>query len=180
MTEVERYLFDLQGYLIVEDVLDVEAVAELNRLIDLQAMGENIEQARGRLHSGGFLTWGQPFVDLLDHERIMPLLKVILGDGFPAVRPLLCDLPGGRGRAARVARRQHALRPAGVLPLPQRTDVQWANGRSWNLADTGPEQGGFCCIPGSHKVNYPCPQEIREAHIEAGCVVVPEQRPGRR
>ena len=24
MTEVERYLFDLQGYLIVEDVLDVE------------------------------------------------------------------------------------------------------------------------------------------------------------
>ena len=30
MTEVERYLFDLQGYLIVEDVLDAEAVAELN------------------------------------------------------------------------------------------------------------------------------------------------------
>ena len=80
----------------------------LNRLIDLQAMGENIEQAQGRLHTGGFLTWGQPFVDLLDHGRIMPRLKVILGDGLSA-RPLLCDLPRGWGRAARVARRQHAL-----------------------------------------------------------------------
>ena len=29
MTEVERYLFDLQGYLIVEDVLDAEAVADV-------------------------------------------------------------------------------------------------------------------------------------------------------
>ena len=56
MTQVEQYLFDLQGYLIVEDVLDAEAVAELNRLIDAQELGADVEQARGRLHSGGFLT----------------------------------------------------------------------------------------------------------------------------
>ena len=54
MTEVERYLFDLQGYLIVEDVLDAEAVAELNRLIDAQEMGADVEQAEGRLHTAGF------------------------------------------------------------------------------------------------------------------------------
>ena len=60
MTEVEQYLFDLQGYLIVEDVLEAEAVAELNRLIDAQALDADVEQARGRLHSGGFLTWGNP------------------------------------------------------------------------------------------------------------------------
>ena len=49
---------------------------------------------------------------------------------------------------------------------------------AWNLADTGPEQGGFCCIPGSHKVNYPCPPEIRNAHLDSGCVVVPEAGAG--
>ena len=48
MTEVERYLFDLQGYLIVEDVLDVEAVAELNRLIDRpRAMGAEYRAGAG-------------------------------------------------------------------------------------------------------------------------------------
>ena len=35
---------------------------------------------------------------------------------------------------------------------------------AWNLADTGPGKGGFCCIPGSHKSNYRIPQSIRGAH----------------
>jgi len=34
MTEAEKYLFDLRGYLIVEDVLNADELAELNRLID--------------------------------------------------------------------------------------------------------------------------------------------------
>lgn len=34
MTEEERYLFDLQGYLVVEDALGPEEVAELNRKPD--------------------------------------------------------------------------------------------------------------------------------------------------
>ena len=34
MDEVERYLFDLQGYLVIQDVLSAAEVAELNRLFD--------------------------------------------------------------------------------------------------------------------------------------------------
>src|SRR5262249_18741812 len=49
---------------------------------------------------------------------------------------------------------------------------------AWNLTDTGPADGGFCCIPGSHKSNYPCPPAIRAAHAAARCVVVPEVRAG--
>lgn len=177
MTEIEQYLFDLQGYLIVEDGLDAEAVAALNRLIDRQAMGGDVEQAQGRLHSGGFLTWGQPFVDLLDHERIMPLLKVILGDGFRLDHYYAIYLNAGAERLG-----LHG----GNTPYDPPEYYHFRNGRmyngltvvAWNLADTGPEQGGFCCIPGSHKVNYPCPREIREAHVEAGCVVVPEAKAG--
>ena len=177
MTEVERYLFDLQGYLIVEDVLDAGTVAELNRLIDAQEMGADVEQAQGRLHTGGFLTWGQPFVDLLDHERIMPLLKVILGDGFRLDHYYAIYLEAGAERLG-----LHG----GNTPYDPPEYYHFRNGQmyngltvvSWNLADTGPVHGGFCCIPGSHKVNYPCPQEIREAHVESGCVVVPEAKAG--
>ena len=177
MTQVEQYLFDLQGYLIVEDVLDAEAVAELNRLIDAQELGADVAQAQGRLHSGGFLTWGQPFVDLLDHERIMPLLKVILGDGFRLDHYYAIYLEAGAERLG-----LHG----GNTPYDPPEYYHFRNGQmyngltviAWNLADTGPAQGGFCCIPGSHKVNYPCPPEIREAHVEAGCVVVPEAKAG--
>ena len=49
---------------------------------------------------------------------------------------------------------------------------------SWNLVDTGPEVGGFLCIPGSHKSNYPCPEEIHSAHDRAPCAVVPEVKAG--
>ena len=137
MTEVERYLFDLQGYLIVEDVLDAEAVAELNRLIDAQEMGADVEQAQGRLHTGGFLTWGQPFVDLLDHERIMPLLKVILGDGFRLDHYYAIYLEAGAERLG-----LHG----GNTPYDPPEYYHFRNGQmyngltvvSWNLADTGP------------------------------------------
>ncbi|HJN28119.1 MAG TPA: phytanoyl-CoA dioxygenase family protein, partial [Candidatus Latescibacteria bacterium] len=31
---------------------------------------------------------------------------------------------------------------------------------AWNLKDAGPDQGGFCCIPGSHETDYPLPRSI--------------------
>ena len=36
--EVQQYLFDLQGYLVIEDVLSPEELATLNRLIDQQEL----------------------------------------------------------------------------------------------------------------------------------------------
>ncbi|MEE3258393.1 MAG: phytanoyl-CoA dioxygenase family protein [Candidatus Latescibacterota bacterium] len=177
MTAVEKYLFDLRGYMIVEDVLGTDEVAELNRLIDAQDLGDDIEEANRRLHTGGFLTWGQPFVDLLDHQRIMPLLKFILGDGFRLDHYYAIYLETGAERLG-----LHG----GNTPYDPPEYYHFHNGRmyngltvvAWNLADTGPEQGGFCCIPGSHKVNYPCPPEIRNAHLDSGCVVVPEAGAG--
>ena len=43
----------------------------------------------------------------------------------------------------------------------------------WNLSDTGPDTGGLCCIPGSHKSNYKLPQKIFDAPDQASCVVIP-------
>ena len=49
---------------------------------------------------------------------------------------------------------------------------------SWNLTDTGPNLGGFCVIPGSHKSNIECPQDIRYQHENHDCVIVPEVSAG--
>ena len=86
MTEVERYLFDLQGYMIVEDVLDAQAVAELNRLIGRSRDGTRMSSsAQGRLHTGGFFDVGPAPLSICSiTSAFMPLLKVILRRRLPA------------------------------------------------------------------------------------------------
>ncbi len=163
MTEIEKYLFDLQGYLVIEDVLTSAEVADLNRLIEAQNLPEpGLETAQARF--GGFLSWGKPFCDLLDHPRIMPLLKFILGDSFRLDHYYGIYMRDGTSRL-----RLHG----GNTPYDPPEYYHFRNGQmyngltvvSWNLTDTGPAHGGFCCIPASHKANYPCPPEIQEAHV---------------
>lgn len=176
MNDVRKYLFDLQGYLILEDVLSPEVVGALNRLIDAQSLPEpSLESREGRF--GRFLAWGQPFCDLLDHAAVMPALKFLLGDGFRLDHYYGIHLREGTGPLP-----LHG----GNTPYDPPEYYHFRNGQMyngltvavWNLTDTGPAQGGFCCIPGSHKSNYPCPPAIRTAHFQAPCVVVPEVRAG--
>ena len=176
MTEVEKYLFDLRGYLVVEDVLSPDEVADFNRAIDEQHLPEP-GLANESTTFGGFLSWGKAFCDLLDHPRIMPLLKFILGDGFRLDHYYGIHLSEGTGKL---------ILHGSNTPYDPPEYYHFRNNRmyngltvvSWNLADTGPAHGGFCCIPGSHKANYALPGEIREAHVEADCVAVPEAKAG--
>jgi ectoine hydroxylase-related dioxygenase (phytanoyl-CoA dioxygenase family) len=176
MNEIERYLFDLQGFLVIENVLDAAELATLNRLFETQKLTEPSQEG-GTTSFGNFLTWGQPFCDLLDHPRLMPYLKVILGDGFRLDHYYGIYLQAGTGRL-----RLHG----GNTPYDPPEYYHFRNGQmynglvvvGWNLTDTGPESGGFCCIPGSHKSNYPLPAAIADAHYKANCVVTPEVKAG--
>ncbi|MFZ1755245.1 MAG: phytanoyl-CoA dioxygenase family protein [Caldilineaceae bacterium] len=176
MDEVQRYLFDLRGYLIIPDVLSPAEVAELNRLIDAQ----NLSGPGGDTNSarfGDFLNWDKAFCALLDHPRLMPILKTILGDGFR-----LDHYYGIYMRAGTERLNLHG----GATPYDPPEYYHFRNGQmyngltvvSWNLADTGPEHGGFCAIPGSHKANYPCPEQVKEEHIGHEAVVVPSAPAG--
>ena len=86
--ELQQYLFDLQGYLVIHDVLGAAEVAELNRLIDARRLPSPRESIRFGSAAGkhgpdhGFLNWGEPFCRLLDHEAILPILRLRLGDCF--------------------------------------------------------------------------------------------------
>jgi len=176
MNEVEQYQFDLHGYLILEDVLSADKVAELNRLVDAQPLADpGLETSGARFTN--YLSWGQPFCDLLDHAAIMPYLKALLGDGFR-----LDHYYGIYMRAGTERLNLHG----GATPYDPPEYYHYRNGQmyngltvvAWNLVDTGPEQGGFCCIPGSHKANYPCPAAIKEAHNDSHMVVTPTAKAG--
>ena len=59
--EVQQYLFDLQGYLVIEDVLSPEELATLNRLIDQQELPTpgKVQRFGSAPDGSGFLDWGE-------------------------------------------------------------------------------------------------------------------------
>lgn len=103
--EQHIFLFDLQGFLVIEDVLTPAAVRQFNKLIDargivpgqaevLAADGSAGSKVRFGSNGGGtkntgpgLLDWGQPFVDLLDHPTVVPLLSALMprSDGLGTV-----------------------------------------------------------------------------------------------
>ena len=179
--ETLRYLFDLQGYLVLEDALTPERVAELNRLIDQQGLPEPGLATEGARFGGsgagpegpGLLAWGLPFVELLDDQAVMPVLRMILGDGFRIDHLVGIYMREGTERLG-----LHG----GAVPYDPTGYFHFRDGKmrnglvvvSWNLVDTGPGRGGFLCIPGSHKSNYAIPDEVMSAHDTSEVVVVPE------
>ena len=89
---LQQYLFDVQGYLVIKDALSAAEVAQLNRLLDRQQLPAPGQTQRfGSAPDGaGFLAWGQPFCELLDHPRIMPILRFRLGECFRLDRSTEC------------------------------------------------------------------------------------------
>ena len=180
-----QYLFDVQGYLVLEDVLDDEQVATLNRHIDEQNLpGPGKGQRFGSAPDGsGFLQWGKGFCDLLDHQRVMDVLRFRLGDCFRLDRIygmyMREGMPRGGlhadyGASSPTSRAEHGE----YFPF---RDSEIHNGFvvvTWNLADTGPEYGGFCCIPGSHKSNYRLPHDIAANPENSPCVIIPNAPAG--
>lgn len=163
--ELQRYLFDLTGFVVIPDLLGRAELEELNRLIDARQLPP--PRARTRFGSAaggapagpGFLDWGKPFCDLLDHPRIMPLLRLTLGDWFRLDR-----LYGINMEAGMAGGELHG----GNAPYSPAEYYHVRGGKihngftvvAWNLADAGPEYGGFCCVPGSHKSNFVRPDAI--------------------
>jgi len=101
MTEDERYLFDLNGYVVIRGVLTPEEVEEANAVIDNHSQ-DMIERSDGQLRNavkgsplygsgpgrkdlGQVLEWGEEskvFKSILAHPRLVPLFHGILGPGY--------------------------------------------------------------------------------------------------
>ncbi len=189
MTEHERYLFDLRGYLVVENALTPEEVEAANTALDrhwdqvqprarelsLSGKSQALRGEKGRLEARFSLLrlerpWCEPFRQMLAHPRIVPYLNELIGTGF--------RLDHGPGLIAMEQGCEgHVLHGGGEPYDPSQFYVH-KNGRmhngltvvSWQLTEVRPGDGGFCCIPGSHKSNIPCPQDIKQWEAQRDCV----------
>ncbi|MGQ4810257.1 hypothetical protein NKDENANG_03710 [Candidatus Entotheonellaceae bacterium PAL068K] len=187
--ELQQYLFDLQGYLVIENVLDQAELATLNQLIDTQQLSSPREQIRFGSAAGrhgpdyGFLNWGEAFCCLLDHEAIMPVLRFRLGDCFRLDR--LYGLRMHKGQTMGSLHSDYGASARNAFTKPGErfhfTDNAIYGGFAvvaWNLVDAGPAHGGFWCVPGSHKSEFKLPRQIQDAPEDAACVIIPEAPAG--
>lgn len=179
MSALERYTLDVQGYLVRRRVLGRRALAVLHRAVDaLHARpGSTIASQRFAEHLGR----DEAFRALMDHEAVFEVVRELCG---PAVRLDhaygIVMAPGTSGLALH----------GGATPFdPAQYYVSDAGGVHtglvavlWSLVDSEPLDGGFACVPGSHKSAYARPPDVgwdgpgaalvREVPLDAGDVLI--------
>ena len=176
LTAQQRYFFDVNGYVVLDGVLPRRDVEHLDAMVEAQRLmppGPSIESQR---FGDEFLRWDAGFRDLLDHRAVLPALRDLLGTF------LRLDHAYG----IRMAPRSSGLGlHGGGTPFDPSQYYLHRGGRmynglttvTWSLVDSGPGEGGFGCIPGSHKAEEPLPPEIpgewvREVPLAAGSVLI--------
>lgn len=177
VSDLDIYLFDLRGYIVVEGALTLDEVDELNASLDEIPKlnpGEWYGYVAG--HSYGDLTSGvnyqqiyeagEPFEKLIDHPSWYERVKCFVGGQgtFDSHHgPLFIDEcfanfrePGEAigihsGGHHAVKRNQYRVRHGKFMCGQVNALVA--------LTDIGPGDGGTMLIPGSHKQNFPHPHE---------------------
>jgi hypothetical protein len=185
VTEEERYLFDLQGHIVVRDAIAPSHLDALNAILDERLAEADPEAPVVPLgHGGGeVLGWGKPFLDLVDNPRVLPYLEAFC-DPFlrldheyvHVIRPGAGSLTGAMSSAT-----LHG----GGAPFDISQFYDFREGRPWGgltvvayyLRDVNPGDGGFACVPGSHKASFPLPESFRSLDGELPPFVTPIAAP---
>ena len=170
-TPLDDFLFDLRGYLVLENAIEPELLDELNRAFDnfppLQ-QGEWWGNAQRRDYTGetGFelhncVESGEPFERLIDHPGWINYVRRYCGEEHSYVQGLFID------EAIASIRRSGGHHPvhSGGYQGALRGAYQYKNGvfrcGQCNillaLTDIGEGDGPTMVIPGSHKSNFPHP-----------------------
>lgn len=158
MTDAEKYLFDLNGYLVVEDALTPEQVSALNALVDAHWEADGLG-GKATHRFGRTLAWGAATQAVIANPRMVPYLHALIGPQVRLDHDYLDVIRGGLGPIG-------ATLHGGGTPHDPGQFYRFVDGRmlngltvvAYNLCDIHPGDGGFACVPGSHKANYPLPR----------------------
>jgi ectoine hydroxylase-related dioxygenase (phytanoyl-CoA dioxygenase family) len=194
MSDRERYLFDLHGYLVVRNVLSQEEVAAANAAIDrhLHEAVERTDNALrnavmgtpmygagpGRQDLGRVLEWGKDdsrvFKSILAHPRLLPLFHGILGQGYhmdhlPFVLMQDHGAEGFQLHGGTIDCISGEYNPHLAYTCHHGQTIRCALlGVNVMLTDHNAGDGGFCVVPGSHKSNFQMPPGYVDGMVQDG------------
>ena len=167
----QRYLIDLKGYLVIRNALTKSETEHLNRVIDEQLLPPPSTYNRfGSAPLGsGFLGWHPSFVSLIDHGSVIDVLQFLLGPLFTlrTIYGIYEDRFVGKALTDELC---------SSVKIGAETSLECCV--IWNMTDSGPGIGGFCCIEGSHHVRGDVPASIHNDRYRSPFVVTPEAPAG--
>ncbi len=185
VTDEERYLFDLQGFLVIRDALTAGQLAAVNRILDEKLAASDPDAKAITFGQGGgeVLGWGTAFLELVDNPRVVPYLEEFVDPYFRLDHEYIHVLRPGAGSFAGTL--SSATLHGGATPFDASQYYRFSEGRIWSgltvvayyLKDVSPGDGGLACVPGSHKANHPLPGAFRGLDGELPPFVVPVPAP---
>ena len=150
MTKSEIYEFDLNGYIIYRDILTRCQVNSMNQILDSHLPEDT--------HDGfSFLDLDPIFLEVMANKQTLNIIRTMIGDW------LHLDHAYGLQMDKRTVELGHMTPNLHGGPRKDNGEhhYQWVNGQMYNglivvmyaLEDIHPGDGGFICVPGSHKGN---------------------------
>jgi ectoine hydroxylase-related dioxygenase (phytanoyl-CoA dioxygenase family) len=179
-TALDDFLFDLRGYLVLQQAVAPDLLDDINHAIDGFPQLEYGEwwgntQRRDYTGSTGFelhncVEAGEPFERLIDHPSWMNYMRHYCGEEQSYVEGLFIDecmisvRRSGGHHPVHSGGFKGALRGAyhythGVFRCGQCNIIV-------ALTDVGPDDGATMVIPGSHKSNFPHPDAGNYAKLD--------------
>ena len=184
MNAEEKYLFDLNGFIVLRGVFESKEVEDVNNIIDkheheFQERTKALRNtefksplsgdgATGRRDLGRILEWGEDskfFREVLTHPKLIPYYNELLGRGYRMdhLPFVISQSKGSEG---------FALHGGTLDAMSGEYNPHLAyscvNGKIHNqllavsviLSDHHEGDGGFVIVRGSHKANFPVPLDM--------------------
>ena len=194
MTDEELYFWDLNGYLILRNVLTKEEILAGNAAVDYfydeipkrkedwGGRGANRLKGTGWMEMHGLMQLDKPhdkpFRQMLVHPAVISRLNVMCGKGFRLDHgPLIISaVKGTEGLKLHGSGEPHSP----LTGYHQQSGETHCNGVTvqFQLADVDTGHGGFVCVPASHKSRYPMPEGVRTCDDDLGVVLQPATKAG--
>ena len=176
MTPEQRYQYDVDGYLLIEDAISPDYLADLNQRLDHWEAKTSKELDRqnpiGRFDD--ILNHEESLLPLVDNPILVPYIDQMIRQ--PRLKSTWVTFQHRSGRV-----HFHSNHTPAVTHNHYYFDGAIRHNLFqvfYALKDIGPGQGALEVVPGSHKANYPLPDMSklehmkREIPMKAGAVLI--------
>ena len=165
MTEEQKYLFDLQGYLVLKQVVPLSLIEQCNQILDKLAeipqdqYPDGVSLGKDRtdeeLYISNVIEAGTPFHKLIDIEPVIQIVSDVSLNHY-RLNHTYAIYRWGDG---------YTYMHMGGTPLHPKATYMCHSGQIFStltkavfpIQHNDIDDGCFAVIPGSHKANYPRP-----------------------